>query len=811
MFIHNVNNLKRRDGGEAQNDGIYIERVIDLGSMDFAHMEIDFRNGGFKLNKHENSESVMNAVNGHAIANSLAKVEEDDTSPSSRSSISTIFMKDTSYDNQEKEDDPALLARNHNHRLIRRGGFFHDLAHGFKTFGKAVKNGFKAFGKDVKKIGKTIIHTVKKDAKDIGHMFHEMIVDPKHMWKHFWQGITAVGQDTVKGIGQVIDVVIQSPVDIMKAVARADLVFFKPLNDLANALETYVVHPLHGVIRFVVSTVSGIIGIIGGILANIEMLPKFLWELLKAVFNWDGILRVSRFVNHHLGLMAPYSQMMIEREFSKVYQSFDDMCSLITGGCSSLPHFLSSVGVSTGSSMTSLAKAPSNLRVSNAGDMTDIVQNNNDHSLSYAHDTRTSKSGIQATYLRDMTPNVAGSLSNMPLKPKDHHSMSDIAGIIKSFITESGVEFKAMGRAFERCWNELKQKMARGLKMGDVFHFLKELFDVVLRGVFQFVALLLVKISEIMITFFDSILSYHINIPIISWLYESVLMKGTEQLTLYSLASLAAAIPVFAVGQAQSKTWENKYQDGEFFSQTDLDILLAIQDPSKYLDAWMPDDYDPNVGILNINPLLARKRNVLSYIIGSAAVESRFVSSILGSTDAFDFTGLLYILRGPFDFVNVICSYPLDWLYLGLNPKSSIHLPGFKHPISQDELRFVPWFMKLTTLVTGFLPASNNAITPFGWFILVASLVLQTAAVIAVFVRDISINNSGQLKSFTYLTDILMKAFSNILQILGKVEKQIAGPGDPFIIIGMGLDVAGATGHVARLGIDMMDESVFSV
>lgn len=777
LHIHTERKIHKRDKYSEQQ--YLFTRKINSLAMDIQHMHLDFRNGCIKLNKHDSVESIDRHILYHH--------------------------------NQ--------IRLTHSKSLLQR-----------RSSGEAVKNGFKAAVNSVENIGKSIGRGIKNIGKSTGKLIEDVFTKPQNILKDTGKLFTTVGQSLVNITGSIVCATISAPTDILHSVGQSDLVFFKPLNDFTGALEAYIVTPLKKMVKFIVRTVSQVYAIIGGtsknrniflncnllgILAKLAMLPIFLFELIKALFNWDAILRTTTFLNHHLTNMGPFGRMAVARQFERIFQTVDNITTIATAAPQSIDEKMRKQGVSPDIDMQT-ALNPKNKNGNSSDSLMEneaVVGNEKDgHKVEFS-EYQGKEGGVQSSYVRDMYPNFKEPMKSVQPSSSDQSLVAEIVGILTSAFSESKIDFKDMGQSFSQINAGLaaksKSKGGMGLQFTDILDFIRKTMGVMLRGLLRLCVIIVSKVTELLIQLFHSIMNHHIDIPVISWIYEDIITKGTQKLTFMSIIALMAAVPVTVMIQATLNTVDSGAKD--FLSKSDLQVLLSVEDPTNYVSVWhkstggsMQSAFDPDQD--KIDPGLERKRNLLSQMIGSVFAECHLFNSLIGATDIISQNTILYMLRAPFQYAMVMSKYPHEWYFYGLEPVSEIKSGTMT--VEVEIFRFFPWFLDLVPLAFGFAPY-GNALSPWGIIKNGVSLLAQVVAISLVLVDDLEDHKIGTARSMKYGFDIFLKCFANMANTIGDALKSFDNP--EVTAVGEVINFASSAGHIIRLGGDIVDNGIYSV
>ncbi|EPZ36443.1 hypothetical protein O9G_003314 [Rozella allomycis CSF55] len=284
--------------------------------------------------------------------------------------------------------------------------------------------------------------------------------------------------------------------------------------------------------------------------------------------------------------------------------------------------------------------------------------------------------------------------------------------------------------------------------------------------------------------------SGRINIPFVTQIYESIVMKGESKLSVLSLVCLLSSIPPSVLYRLNF--------DEPLFTKNELDLFVATVNPSKYLLVWETAVNKSLPGVRKTTPRMMRNR--LSYALGGAFFFNSLVGGINGIVlSAFPF---LYFLQTPFHFIKLLSSFPYSWFY-SENSKAEVDLFNFK---------FLAWLWEWMPFLIGFSNVHGFiGFTMFNFVTVVATTLPSICFILGLYIFQDRFLTETQNSADR--TDIVLKTIANLMlqipSILSLFQSAWAFPWINVLISSLPLLSSGI--HFTRLELAMKLNATFFV
>ncbi|RKP22103.1 hypothetical protein ROZALSC1DRAFT_19975 [Rozella allomycis CSF55] len=532
-----------------------------------------------------------------------------------------------------------------------------------------------------------------------------------------------------------------------------------------------VVHASGVIIKKFLRTIEDAYQLIVNIFEKFSIFARDLAKFFAALFRWDEIVRTAVFLESHFHKTIGYLKSNIARRSEVITSTMIKFIDSVEDTINNATEIFQNMGANKIGSFHNSSNAPNGPKGPES-----IVDIQISRMISFvgnhASYKATDEDVIKASDEMDSLNKVVTSFSSKVM------NFTESAGLQKLISLETQKISYELGKGLTNAkWSEIFVHIGNIMKHSGRY--------VVIKGIE-----LILTIFDTILRIFGNILQKRINIPFVTQIYESIVMKGESKLSVLSLVCLLSSIPPSVLYRLNF--------DEPLFTKNELDLFVATVNPSKYLLVWETAVNKSLPGVRKTTPRMMRNR--LSYALGGAFFFNSLVGGINGIVlSAFPF---LYFLQTPFHFIKLLSSFPYSWFY-SENSKAEVDLFNFK---------FLAWLWEWMPFLIGFSNVHGFiGFTMFNFVTVVATTLPSICFILGLYIFQDRFLTETQNSADR--TDIVLKTIANLMlqipSILSLFQSAWAFPWINVLISSLPLLSSGI--HFTRLELAMKLNATFFV
>ncbi len=367
-----------------------------------------------------------------------------------------------------------------------------------------------------------------------------------------------------------------------KVVAKTVIKVIEGIGKVIKTVVLTIVDAAGDAMAFAIHTIQDAIDKVVDIFKKVKILIGDALKFFTSLFNWDDILTVH------------------EAMYNYVDKGFDKMADNVGFAREKVHDFLNGI----------------EQKFTQHYD--DAKRQYGDKHIGNDHNPMPAREGVQAGWVKNTIAEHHNKIK-FSQTPTFEDIITDILNSLKEDARIGKDIFDKFTNLFTKYGNSFDS-----FNFGDLLEFIKSVLADVVRIVNNTVTTLLAIIEKI-IRIIKNLLTKHIDIPIITWLYETVITKGRSKLSVLDFLCLGAAIP--ATITAKLLLGRSSFSDEE-------KVVFGKLKTLKKEDMFW---FDPNRRTaIEVSDFTKRQLNLVSWVLGLATagfLGCRFIFQ--GIVDAF--------------------------------------------------------------------------------------------------------------------------------------------------------------------------------